>query len=77
MNLVLWGQRYNFFMKCACFFVLLSFYIFFRNKRDYVFWKFCTFATDSSFPKRITFRNQKTKKFPKTDNFDLLKGHKH
>ena len=34
-----------------------------------IFWKFCIFATDSGFPKRKTFRNQKSKKFPKTENF--------
>ena len=35
--------------------------------------KNCTFAVDSGFPKRITFRNPKKKKFSKTDNFEKEK----
>ena len=34
------------------------------------FGKICTFATESSFPKRETFLNVGTQKFSKTDNFE-------
>ena len=39
-----------------------------------IFGKFYNFATDSVFPKRKTFRNKKTKKLSKTENFGRQKG---